>query len=81
VVTRNIQAEPESALRFHGISPDCKIILARGADHPLEGELHSAQYFHGRCVYFHTSASCLSQIETVMDWVVYPNDSRTLMSI
>ncbi|KAJ3540288.1 hypothetical protein NM688_g6249 [Phlebia brevispora] len=25
-----------------------KIILARGSDVPLEGDLHSAQYFHGR---------------------------------
>lgn len=36
--------------RFCNYTHDTKIILAKGAEHPLEGDLHSAQYFHGRYV-------------------------------
>ncbi|KAI0812525.1 nucleoside hydrolase [Irpex lacteus] len=39
VLSRNFSADPESK---------SQIILAKGANHPLDGELHSAQYFHGR---------------------------------
>ena len=37
----------ESHDRFCNVS-FCKIILARGVEEPLEGDIHSAQYFHGR---------------------------------
>ena len=49
-VARHIQLHPEDASRFPNFSQPRKTILARGVDHPLEGELHSAQYFHGRYV-------------------------------
>lgn len=42
--------EPESRGRYPGVSPDTKIILAKGSEGPLEGDLHSAEYFHGRFV-------------------------------
>ncbi|EMD37862.1 hypothetical protein CERSUDRAFT_123694 [Gelatoporia subvermispora B] len=47
-VARHIQLHPEDASRFPNFAQPRKTILARGVDHPLEGELHSAQYFHGR---------------------------------
>jgi hypothetical protein len=40
---------PEQHDRFPNFhSPPRKPYLARGEDRPLEGEIHSAQYFHGR---------------------------------
>ncbi|KAI0683230.1 nucleoside hydrolase [Cytidiella melzeri] len=48
VLSRTFEADKDSERRFPNFSTERKIILARGADHPLEGDLHSAQYFHGR---------------------------------
>lgn len=49
-LSKQFDADPESRARYINLSSDRKIILAKGADFPLEGELHSAQYFHGRWV-------------------------------
>lgn len=49
-LSKQFEADPESRARYVNLSSDRKIILAKGADFPLEGELHSAQYFHGRYV-------------------------------
>ncbi|KAJ7128914.1 nucleoside hydrolase [Mycena crocata] len=47
-VSRHIEKFPEDAARFPSFSAATKPILARGSSGPIEGELHSAQYFHGR---------------------------------
>ncbi|RPD74261.1 nucleoside hydrolase [Lentinus tigrinus ALCF2SS1-7] len=47
-VARHIQRHPEDASRFPNFSQQRKTILAVGEDGPLEGDLHSAEYFHGR---------------------------------
>ncbi|EIW63339.1 nucleoside hydrolase [Trametes versicolor FP-101664 SS1] len=47
-IARHIAAFPQDASRFPGMAPSRKTILALGEDMPLQGELHSAQYFHGR---------------------------------
>ncbi|KAI0823733.1 nucleoside hydrolase [Trametes gibbosa] len=47
-VARHIAQFPEDASRFPGMTPIRKTTLALGEDMPLQGELHSAQYFHGR---------------------------------
>ncbi|KXN90166.1 hypothetical protein AN958_04656, partial [Leucoagaricus sp. SymC.cos] len=47
-IERQIEKHPEDASRFPNFSPDKRIILARGCEGPIQGELHSAQYFHGR---------------------------------
>ncbi|CAL1707331.1 unnamed protein product [Somion occarium] len=47
-LSRQIAQDPEQQRHWPNFAPLRKTILARGADHPLEGDLHSAQYFHGR---------------------------------
>ncbi|KAI0630323.1 nucleoside hydrolase [Trametes polyzona] len=47
-LARHVAQFPEDASRFPGLTPQRKTILALGVDRPLEGEIHSAQYFHGR---------------------------------
>lgn len=47
-VSRHLECHPEDQVRFPSFSQSRKPILAIGADGPLEGELHSARYFHGR---------------------------------
>ncbi|KAI0703380.1 nucleoside hydrolase [Cerioporus squamosus] len=47
-VARHIERHPEDATRFPNFSQRKKTILAVGEDGPLEGDLHSAEYFHGR---------------------------------
>ncbi|KAH9892548.1 nucleoside hydrolase [Cubamyces lactineus] len=47
-LARHVERIPEDASRFPALAPRRKTILALGEDGPLEGELHSAQYFHGR---------------------------------
>ncbi|KAJ7124949.1 Inosine/uridine-preferring nucleoside hydrolase domain-containing protein [Mycena epipterygia] len=47
-VSRHLEEFPEDIRRFPNFSPALKPILARGSAGPLEGDLHSAQYFHGR---------------------------------
>ncbi|OCH95134.1 nucleoside hydrolase [Obba rivulosa] len=47
-VARHLDIHPEDKSRFPNFSPSRKAILARGVDGPLQGDLHSAQYFHGR---------------------------------
>lgn len=42
------------------MAPSRKTILALGEDMPLQGELHSAQYFHGR--YEHMSGNAMQSI-------------------
>ncbi|KAF8629242.1 hypothetical protein AX17_005821 [Amanita inopinata Kibby_2008] len=48
VIARHLEAYPADRNRFPNFCPTKKTILARGCDCPLEGQLHSAQYFHGR---------------------------------
>ncbi|OSD06841.1 nucleoside hydrolase [Trametes coccinea BRFM310] len=47
-LARHLEQIPEDASRFPGLNPEKKVILALGEDGPMEGELHSAEYFHGR---------------------------------
>ncbi|TFK25530.1 nucleoside hydrolase [Coprinopsis marcescibilis] len=47
-VARHIEAFPEEASRFPNFKPQRLPLVIRGCDGPLQGELHSAQYFHGR---------------------------------
>ncbi|KAF5370765.1 hypothetical protein D9758_002125 [Tetrapyrgos nigripes] len=47
-VSREVETHPQAAERFPNMFSDVKTILARGSDGPLEGDLHGAQYFHGR---------------------------------
>ncbi|CCM01125.1 uncharacterized protein FIBRA_03173 [Fibroporia radiculosa] len=47
-ISLHIKKHPDAQSRFPGFSSSRKVILARGAEGPLEGDLHSAQYFHGR---------------------------------
>lgn len=46
VLSRHFEKFPEHRSRFPGFTS--RPYIARGASGPLEGELHSAQYFHGR---------------------------------
>ncbi|EIN11701.1 nucleoside hydrolase [Punctularia strigosozonata HHB-11173 SS5] len=45
---RHLESFPEERERYPNFDPNRKPVLARGTDLPLEGALHSAQYFHGR---------------------------------
>jgi hypothetical protein len=47
VLSRHLDKNPEDKARFvnYGMYP---IYLAKGSEGPLDGELHSAEYFHGR---------------------------------
>ena len=47
-LSRHFVQYPEDQKYWPNYSLLKKTILARGAEGPLEGELHSAQYFHGR---------------------------------
>ncbi|TFK44524.1 Inosine/uridine-preferring nucleoside hydrolase domain-containing protein [Crucibulum laeve] len=47
-ISHQIEQNPSHKDRFPYFAPDVKPILAKGCTGPLEGELHSAQYFHGR---------------------------------
>lgn len=47
-VGRHVEKYPEDAKRFHNFAPGKHIKLARGCEGPTEGEIHSAQHFHGR---------------------------------
>ncbi|GBE81034.1 Uridine nucleosidase 1 [Sparassis crispa] len=47
-IARHIDCHPEDKSQFPNYSPPTRVILARGSEGPLEGDLHSAQYFHGR---------------------------------
>lgn len=47
-LTRHFTQHPSHQDRFPNFSPTIKPLLARGSHGPLEGDLHSAQYFHGR---------------------------------
>lgn len=48
VLTRHFAQHPSHQSRFPNFSSIAKPLLARGSDGPLQGDLHSAQYFHGR---------------------------------
>jgi len=47
-LTAHFAQNPSHRDRFPNFSPVVKTILARGSGGPLEGDLHSARYFHGR---------------------------------
>ncbi|KAK7057423.1 inosine-uridine preferring nucleoside hydrolase [Favolaschia claudopus] len=47
-VSRHLEAFPHEAARFPNFNAPVKPILACGSVGPLEGDIHSAQYFHGR---------------------------------
>ncbi|GLB37284.1 putative inosine-uridine preferring nucleoside hydrolase [Lyophyllum shimeji] len=47
-LAREFDENPAHQERFPNFSRSAKPILARGSSAPLEGHLHSAQYFHGR---------------------------------
>lgn len=53
-VQKEVDYNPEARLRFPGFFQDRKPFLAKGAEEPLGGELHTAQYFHGRLVHNQT---------------------------
>ena len=48
VIARHLENFPQDKVRFPNFLQAKKTILALGEDLPLEGELHSAEYFHGR---------------------------------
>lgn len=45
-LSREITSASGARTRYPGL--EAKVILAQGANGPLEGDLHSAEYFHGR---------------------------------
>ncbi|KAF7362085.1 Inosine-uridine preferring nucleoside hydrolase [Mycena venus] len=47
-VSRHLEQFPADSARFPNFTSAVKPILACGSAGPLEGDLHSAQYFHGR---------------------------------
>ncbi|KAF5325618.1 hypothetical protein D9611_000107 [Ephemerocybe angulata] len=47
-IAKHLEIHPEDTLRFPNFRPDSPPLLVRGVSAPLEGSLHSAQYFHGR---------------------------------
>ena len=47
-IGRHIEKYPEDAKRFPNFAPEKRTKLARGCEGPIGGEIHSAQYFHGR---------------------------------
>ncbi|KAL0956158.1 hypothetical protein HGRIS_002319 [Hohenbuehelia grisea] len=47
-LTLHLEKHPEQQSRFPNYFSTSKPILAEGSEIPLEGDLHSAQYFHGR---------------------------------
>jgi hypothetical protein len=47
-LSRHFAQYPSDQARFPNFSPIVRPLLARGSPGPLEGNLHSAQYFHGR---------------------------------
>ncbi|KAK0195894.1 nucleoside hydrolase [Armillaria mellea] len=47
-LTRHFDAYPTEILRFPNYSGSPTTSLVLGSDAPLEGDIHSAQYFHGR---------------------------------
>lgn len=49
VLARHFEKYPDDRQRFHNF--ESRPFIARGPQGPLEGDLHSAQYFHGRHVY------------------------------
>ncbi|THH32284.1 hypothetical protein EUX98_g1908 [Antrodiella citrinella] len=48
VLSKHLAANPADKQYWPNFSPERKPILASGAAGPLQGESHSAQYFHGR---------------------------------
>ena len=55
-IESHIRQFPSDAHNFPNFDPKRKPILARGSAGPLEGGLHSAEYFHGRYAYFFASS-------------------------
>ncbi|KDR75339.1 hypothetical protein GALMADRAFT_227002 [Galerina marginata CBS 339.88] len=47
-IERHLETFPSHKDRFPNFNAKRKPVLAKGSAGPLEGELHSAQYFHGR---------------------------------
>ncbi|KAK0212389.1 nucleoside hydrolase [Desarmillaria ectypa] len=47
-LTRHFDAYPAEKTRFPNYSVSPKTSLVLGSDAPLQGDIHSAQYFHGR---------------------------------
>ncbi|KZT72099.1 nucleoside hydrolase [Daedalea quercina L-15889] len=48
VLLKHLEQYPDQRPRFPGISGERKVILAKGSSKPVEGEIHSAEFFHGR---------------------------------
>lgn len=49
-ISVHLESHPDDKHRFPNFF-GTKPILARGPDGPLSGDLHSAQYFHGRSAF------------------------------
>ncbi|KAF8893859.1 nucleoside hydrolase [Infundibulicybe gibba] len=47
-ISQEIALSPSHESRFPNFSGSSKPILARGPSRPLQGDIHSAEYFHGR---------------------------------
>jgi hypothetical protein len=58
-IAGHLQRFPEDEDRFPNFCPKVKPILAKGSAGPLEGDLYSAQYFHGRWSTFITNLTLL----------------------
>jgi len=48
---RHVELCPSEIEKFPNLNAGRKPILARGASAPLQGDIHMAQYFHGRCAH------------------------------
>lgn len=47
-VARHLELYPDDSTRFPNFRPEVPPLLVRGAEGPLGGDYHTAQYFHGR---------------------------------
>jgi hypothetical protein len=69
-IEKHIQAYPDDASRFPNFQttdPSKRPLLVRGAAGPLQGDIHGAQYFHGR----HASSSAfpVALLPNAMHWL------------
>lgn len=65
-IQKEIEQNPKARSRFPGFFQKRKPFLARGAHGPLGGELHTAQYFHGRSVDSQHRFFTLCRYETIL---------------
>lgn len=57
-IQKEVESDPEARSRVPGFFQERKPFLAKGAEGPLSGEIHNAQYFHGRSVHNQHLSHC-----------------------